>query len=85
MKERYAKKQTKIKAHFAKLTNLPIATYKTTPLRTFYDTMEKHLKCLQSHGEDDKNTRILTVLQAKLSRSFLLQLERMKEKPMNRQ
>ena len=71
LKERYGKKQIMIKAHFAKLMNLPMATYKTTSLRTFYDTMEKHLRCLQSLGEDDNNTQILTVLQSKLSRSVL--------------
>ena len=30
LKERYGKKQIMIKAHFAKLMNLPMATYKTT-------------------------------------------------------
>ena len=80
LKERYGKKQIMIKAHFAKLMNLPMATYKATSLRTFYDTMEKHLRCLQSLGEDDNNTQILTVLQSKLPRSVLLQLERIKER-----
>ena len=57
-----------------------MATYKTTSFRTFYDTMEKHLRCLQSLREDDNNTQILTVLQSKLPRSVLLQLERIKER-----
>ena len=35
LKERYGKKQIMIKAHFAKLMNLPVATYKSTSLRTF--------------------------------------------------
>ena len=56
LKERYGKKQIMIKAHFAKLMNLPMATYKTTSLRTFYDTIKRHLRCLQSLGEDDSNT-----------------------------
>ena len=80
LKERCGKKQIMIKAHLAKLMNLPMATYKTTSLRTFYDTMEKHLRCLQSLGEDDNNTQILTVLQSKLPRIVLLQLERIKER-----
>ena len=80
LKERYGKKQTMIKAYFSNLMNLPMATYKTTSLRTFYDTMKKHLRCLQLVGEDDNNTQILTVLQSKLPRSVLLQLERIKEK-----
>ena len=42
--------------------------------------MEKHLRCLQSLGEDDNNTQILAVLQSKLPRSVLLQLERIKER-----
>ena len=80
LKERYGKKQIMIKAHFTKLMNLPMATYKTTSLRTFYDTMEKHLRCLQSLGEDDNNTQTLTVLQSKRPRSVLLQLDRIKER-----
>ena len=51
LKERYRKKEIMIKAHFAKLINLPMAAYKT--LRAFYDTMEKHLRCLQLLGEED--------------------------------
>ena len=42
--------------------------------------MEKHLRCLESLGEDDSNTQILTVLQSKLPRRVLLQLERIKER-----
>ena len=80
LKESYGKKQIMIKTHFAKLMNLPMATYKTTSLRTFYDTMEKHMRCLQSLGEDDNNTQILTVLQLKPPLSVLLQLERKKRK-----
>ena len=80
LKDRYGKKQIMIKAHFVKLMNLPMATYKTTSLRTFYDTMEKHLRCLQSLGEDDNNTQILIVLQSKLPHSVLLQLQRIKER-----
>ena len=57
-----------------------MATYKATSLRVFCDTMEKHLRCLQSLGEDDNNTQILTVLQSKLPRSVLLQLEKIKER-----
>ena len=41
--------------------------------------MKKHLRCLRSLGEDDNNTKIVTVLQSKLPRSVLLQLERTKE------
>ena len=80
LKERYGKKQIMIKAHFAKLMNLPMATYKATSLRTFYDTMEKDLRCFQLLGKDDNNTQILTVLQSKHPCSVLLQLERIKER-----
>ena len=57
-----------------------MVTYKTTSLRKFYDSMEKHLRCLQSLAEDDHNTQLLTALQSKLPRSILLQLERIKER-----
>ena len=57
LKERYGNKQIMIKAHFAKLMNLSMATFKTTSLKKFYDTMEKYLRCLQLLGGDDNNTQ----------------------------
>ena len=35
LKERYGKKQVMVNAHYAKLINLPVATFKSTSLRSF--------------------------------------------------
>ena len=40
-----------INAHYAKMINLPAATYKAASLRSFCNTPEKHLRCLRSLGE----------------------------------
>ena len=48
-----------------------MATYKTTSLRTFYDTMEKHLRCLQSLGEDDNNTNFDSITVKTSSQCFI--------------
>ena len=48
LKEQYGKKHVIIDAHCAKIMNVPVATYKSTSLRSFYDITEKHLRCLRS-------------------------------------
>ena len=55
-----------------------MATYKATSLRTFYDTTEKHLRCLQTLGENDNQTQVLSILRSKLPRSVLMKLEELK-------
>ena len=57
LKERYGKKQVMINAHYAKMTNLTAATCKAASLRSFYDTTEKHLRCLHSLGEDNNQIK----------------------------
>ena len=78
LKERYGRKHIMADAHYAKMMNMPMATYRATSLRTFYDTTEKHLRCLRSLGEDDNQMQVLSMLKSKLPRSVLLDLERMK-------
>ena len=53
LKEQYGKKHVIIDAHYAKIMNVPVATYRSTSLRSFYDITEKHLRCLRSLGEDN--------------------------------
>ena len=45
LKERYGKKQVMVNAHYVKLKNLSVATFKSASLRSFYDSTEKHLQC----------------------------------------
>ena len=67
-----------VNAHYAKLINIPVATFKSTSLRSFYDTTEKHLRCLHSLGQDDNQMQVLSMMQSKLPRSVLVKLEEMK-------
>ena len=78
LKERYGRKQFMIDAHYAKMMNMPMATYKAVSLRLFYDSTEKHLRCLRSLGEDDDQSHILMMLKSKLPRSVLSKMEEMK-------
>ena len=50
-----------IDAYYAKTMNLPMTIYTRTSLRTFYDTTKKHLRCLQSLGEDDNQMQTFNV------------------------
>ena len=47
------KKQIMVNARYAKLTNLPVTTFKSASLRSFYNMTKKHLRCLRSLGQDD--------------------------------
>lgn len=67
-----------INAHYAKVINLPAATYKAASLASFYDTTEKHLRSLCSLGEDNNQMQILSMMQSKLPRGVLVDLEKMK-------
>ena len=78
LNERYERNHVMIDAHYAKMMNLPVATYKSTPLRSFYDITEKHLHCLHSLREDDNEIQILLMLKSKLPRNVLLEWEKMK-------
>ena len=78
LKERYGRKQVITDAHYAKLMNLPMATYKVTSLRTFHDTTEKQMRFLQSLGEDDNQMQVLPMLKSKLPHSVVTDLGKMK-------
>ena len=67
-----------IDVHYAKIMNLPSPNYKSASLRSYYDTTEKHLRCLQSLGENINQMQILSMLKSKLPRSVLTELEKMK-------
>ena len=74
LKERYGKKQIMVNAYYAK----SVATFKSASLRSFYDTTEKHLRCLYSLGQDNNQMQVLSMMQLKLPRRVLVKLEEMK-------
>ena len=66
LKKRYGKKQVMVNAHYAKLINLLVAAFNSASLRSFYDTIEKHLRCVRSLGQDDNQMQVLSMVQSKL-------------------
>lgn len=70
LKEHYWTKHVMIDAHYTKMMNLPVATYKSTYLRSFIP--------LRSLGEDDNQMQILPMWKPTLARNKLLELEKMK-------
>ena len=77
--DRYGRKQISIDAHYAQMMNLPIATYKTSSLRSFYDTTEKHLRALKALGEDINQKQILSMIKSKLPRNVITRMEEFKD------
>ena len=73
LKERYGKKQVMIDLHYSQINNIPMASYKTAPIREFYDCTEKHL------GESNNQNNVLTMMKSELTRSVLLRLEEQRE------
>ena len=67
-----------VNAHYAKLINLPVATFKSASLRLFFNMTEKHLRCLHSLGQNDNEMQVLSVMQSKLPQNVLVKLEEMK-------
>ena len=68
----------KVTAHYAKLMNLSVASFKSASWRSFYNTTEKHLRCLHSLGQDDNQMQVLSMMQSKIPPSVLVKLAEMK-------
>ena len=64
LKERYGKDQRIIDAHHAQLMNMPTVSNQTSSLRSFYDTMERHLRTLSSLGEEINNKFLLSAIRS---------------------
>ena len=77
--ERYGKKQLMLEAHYAQLLKLDQAQKDINSLRTFYDKTEKHLRVLQSLGEDTNHRNILSIIRSKFPGTILGKLAEMKQ------
>ena len=75
MQERYGKKQLIIKAHYAKLEEMPQSSNHYEKLRSTFDNIEKHLRSLEALGENIENNMMLSRLQSKLPRYVITRLE----------
>ena len=73
--ERYGDIQAVINAHYVKLMELPPCQTNTNSLRTLYDTIERHLRCLDAQGQDINQDIFVTMITSKLPSEVLIQME----------
>ena len=66
LKERYGKKHLMIDAHYSQLRDLPPSSSHYSKLRAMMDSVEKHLRSLESLGEDIRNNMIVSLLKSLL-------------------
>ena len=52
LRNRFGDPQTVISGHYTKLMDLPSSTNQTPALRSSFDELEEHLRCLSALGED---------------------------------
>ena len=78
LQERYGKKQLIINAHYAKLKEMPQSSNYYEKLRTTFDTIEIHLRSLETLGENIENNLMMSLLQSKLPKHVLARLEEYK-------
>ena len=80
LQERSGKKQMVLDAHYTHLMDLAQASNNTGSLRATYDAVEKHLRSLQSLGEDDIHHRqIISIIRTKLPTVVISRLEKQKD------
>ena len=79
LEERYGRKELMVNAHYSQLRNLPTASTYYEKLRSTYDHIEHHLRCLQALGENTERNLMVSLKQSKLPRSILPKLEEYKK------
>ena len=78
LKERYGKIHLMIDAHYAQLREIPQSTSHFSRLRPTFDVIEKHLRSLESLGEDANNNMIVSLVKSKLPKAVITRLEEYK-------
>ncbi|XP_057297398.1 calponin homology domain-containing protein DDB_G0272472-like [Hydractinia symbiolongicarpus] len=73
--ERFGNKQLIINNHYTQLMDSQPASNKTTSLRATYDKIEKHLRSLNSLGEDTNTRSTISLIRMKLPRVVIARLE----------
>ena len=68
-----------IDAHYSQLRDLPPSSSHYSKLRAMMDSVEKHLRSLESLGEDIKNNMIVSLLKSKLPKIVITRLEENKD------
>ena len=77
--DRFGDPQTVISGHYTKLMDLPSYINQTTSLRSTFDELEKHLRCLTALGEDTNHWHFVSLIMSKLPREVIIKLEEMKK------
>ena len=67
--------QTVISGHYTKLMDLPSSTNQTPALRSTFDELEKHLRCLSALGEDTNHRHFVSLIMLKLPKEIVVKLE----------
>ena len=79
LQERSGKKQMVLDAHYTHLIDLAQASNNTGSLRATYDAVEKHLRSLQSLGDDIHHRQIISIIRTKLPTVVISRLEKQKD------
>ena len=77
--ERYGKKHLMVAAHYSQLRDIPQSTGHYSKLRITLDCVEKHLRSLESLGEDVNNNMIVSMVKSKLPKYVIARLEEYKD------
>ena len=70
--------RTVISGHYTKLMDLPSSKNQTPALRSTFDELEKHLRCLRALGEDRDHRHFVSLIMWKLPKEVVINLEEMK-------
>ena len=78
LRDSFSDPQTVISGHYTKLMDLPSSTNLTPALRSTFDELEKHLRCLSALGEDADHRHFVLLIMSKLPKEVVIKLEEMK-------
>lgn len=73
--ERFGNEQEVIDLHYHKIINIQSASNNVQSLRSFLDTMERHLRSLEVLHQDINQDVFIAMIRAKLPENVLIQLE----------
>ena len=79
LQKRFGKKERIIDAHYTELTSLTTSSSNVSKLRLVLDNLERHLRCLETLGENIEQGQLIYLIKSKLPDEFLIQLEHKKE------
>ena len=79
LQERFGQNEVIVSAHYTSLMNLPASSSYTTALRISYDTIEKHLRSLQTLGEDVNAKMLVSLIMTKPNKDVITHLTDEKE------